>query len=149
MFKEQITGRTDNPFLIMRAKLHDRLGPQGRETVRAKAAQSMFDTPDLTPENPWAEFQHEGYKFRARQDGDDLLVELTGEPTLNEALKARGLSHKRDGLTGADGRHSITDEAGAFIGGLPLLRPGPRSSTTRNVRCLTSIHRRLGSNGTG
>jgi hypothetical protein len=116
MFKEQITGRADNPFLVMRAKLHDRLGPQGRETVRAKAAQSMFDSQDLTPENPWAEFQHEGYKFRAKQDGEDLLVELTGEPTLNEALKARGLSHKRDGLTGADGRHSITDEAGTFIG---------------------------------
>ncbi|MDG2570920.1 hypothetical protein P7L87_25545, partial [Vibrio parahaemolyticus] len=116
MFQEQITGRSDNPFLALRAKLHDRLGPQGRETVRAKAAQTMLESQDLTPEHPWAEFQHEGFKFRVRQDGDDLMVELTGEPILDEALKARGLSHKRDALTNADGRHTIKDEAGTIIG---------------------------------
>lgn len=116
MFQEQITGRADTPFLTMRAKLHDRLGPQGRETVRAKAAQAVFDAEPLSGENTWVEFQHEGYKFRVRNLKDDLEVELTGEPTLNEALAARGLSHMRDGLTNADGRHTIKDAAGTIIG---------------------------------
>jgi hypothetical protein len=116
MFHEHITGRSDNPFLTLRGKLHDRLGSQGREAVRAKAAQTMFGAQGLTAESPWAEFQHEGFKFRVKQDGDDLMVELTGEPTLDEALKARGMSHKRDVLTNADGRHTIKDEAGTIIG---------------------------------
>jgi hypothetical protein len=116
MFKEQITGRADNPFLVLRAKLHDRLGPQGRETVRAKAAQTIFDAQDQTSDGQWAEFQHEGYKFRVKRDGEDLLVELVGEPTLNEALQVRGLTHKRDALTGVDGRHTVTDDAGTIVG---------------------------------
>ena len=104
MFREQITGRADNPALTMTAKLHDRLGPQGRETVRARAAQAIFDAKPASGHTPCVEFQHEGYQFRVRNLGDDLEVELTGEPTLNDALAVRGLSHKRDGLTSADAR---------------------------------------------
>ncbi|WP_262267107.1 MULTISPECIES: hypothetical protein [Microvirga] len=116
MFQEQIASRSDNPFLMLRAKLHDRLGPQGRETVRAKATQAVFDAELRTEVDPWVEFAHEGYKFRVRNAGDDLEVELIGEPTLNEALAARGLSHKRDALTGADGRHTIKDASGTVVG---------------------------------
>ena len=116
MFQEQITSRADSPLLTMRAKLHDRLGPQGRETVRAMAAQAILASKPQSGDAPWVLFQHEGYKFRVRNLGDDLEVELTGEPTLDEALAARGLSHNRDGLTNADGRHTIKDASGEVVG---------------------------------
>ncbi|MPR11132.1 hypothetical protein [Microvirga tunisiensis] len=117
MFKDHIIGRADNPFLILAADLDSRLTPEDRETLRAVAAQAMLDAPTSpTRRKPWIEFEHELYRFRAKRNRNDLEVELIDQPTLTEALKDRGLVHRRDPLTDHDGRHEIRAAAGSLLG---------------------------------